>query len=180
MTSAFLFNPFPSRILLWLNSHIKFGLKENLCFEFEDYRVPCIRYGVLQKAQNFDARSIRCRFLGFSEYENECRFREVESGRVLVSCDAKLMKDTFDSGRRDRHYNEVVDQDDYDATHQNSPHHERTDYETDKLVQEQEVESLAILETNGPYCSKRRVKWQGLNDRVDINYSKKCRPQRKT
>lgn len=90
------------------------------------------------------------------------------------------MEDTFDSGRRDRHYNEVVDQDDYDATHQNSPHHEQTDHETDKPVQEQEVESLAILETNGPYCSKRRVEWQGLNDRVDIKYSKKCRPQRKT
>ena len=39
---------------------------------------------------------------------------------MLVSRDAKFMEDTFDSGRRDRRYNDVVVQDDDEATRPDS------------------------------------------------------------
>ena len=61
-----------------------------------------------EKRSKFDARSVRCRFLGFSEHEKAYRFEEVDSNRVLVSRDAKFMEDTFDGEGRNCRYNEVV------------------------------------------------------------------------
>ena len=60
---------------------------------------------------------------------------------MLVSRDAKFMEDTFDSGRRDRRYNEVTVQDDNEATDQDFPRHDQTDHETEESEQEEEVES---------------------------------------
>uniref|UniRef100_H3HA27 Integrase catalytic domain-containing protein n=1 Tax=Phytophthora ramorum TaxID=164328 RepID=H3HA27_PHYRM len=73
----------------------------------------CHAYVHVPKAKRtkFDARSVRCRFLGYSEHEKAYRFEELESSRVLVSRDAQFMEDVFDSGRRDYHQREVVHED---------------------------------------------------------------------
>jgi hypothetical protein len=93
-----------------------------------------------EKRSKFDARLIRCRFLGYSEHEKAYRFEEIESGRVLVSRDAKLMKDMFDSGRRDRRTNEFVVEEDDEAADHDSPQLDETDHENKESVQDEEFE----------------------------------------
>ena len=61
-----------------------------------------------EKRSKFDARSVRCRFIGYADHEKAYRFEEIKSGRVLVSRDAQLMEDVFDSGRRDYAQDEIV------------------------------------------------------------------------
>uniref|UniRef100_A0AAV1T8D3 Uncharacterized protein n=1 Tax=Peronospora matthiolae TaxID=2874970 RepID=A0AAV1T8D3_9STRA len=53
------------------------------------------------KRSKLDARSIQCRFIGYSDHEKAYRFEEIKSRRVLVSRDAQFMENVFDSGRRD-------------------------------------------------------------------------------
>uniref|UniRef100_A0AAV1VAU9 Integrase catalytic domain-containing protein n=1 Tax=Peronospora matthiolae TaxID=2874970 RepID=A0AAV1VAU9_9STRA len=57
------------------------------------------KYG--PKRSKLDARSIQCRFIGYSDHEKAYRFEEIKSRRVLVSRDAQFMENVFDSGRRD-------------------------------------------------------------------------------
>lgn len=142
MTSVLLQNRCPTRGIVMDKSpyqvwtgrkHVLANLKVFGCHAF--VTVP------KEKRTKFDARSVRCRFLGYSEHEKAYRFEEVESGRVLVSRDAKFMEDTFDSGRRGLRYNEVVVQVDNEVFGQDSPQHDQTDYETEESAQEEEVES---------------------------------------
>ena len=53
-----------------------------------------------EKRSKLDARSVLCRFLGYSDHEKAYRFEELSSGRIVVSRDAQFMEDTFDSGKR--------------------------------------------------------------------------------
>jgi hypothetical protein len=53
-----------------------------------------------EKRSKLDARSVLCRFLGYSDHEKAYRFEELSSGRIIVSRDAQFMEDTFDSGKR--------------------------------------------------------------------------------
>uniref|UniRef100_A0AAV1UYS4 Integrase catalytic domain-containing protein n=1 Tax=Peronospora matthiolae TaxID=2874970 RepID=A0AAV1UYS4_9STRA len=53
------------------------------------------------KRSKLDARSIQCRFIGYSDHKKAYRFEEIKSRRVLVSRDAQFMENVFDSGRRD-------------------------------------------------------------------------------
>lgn len=48
-----------------------------------------------EKRSNFVARAVRCRFLRDSEHKKEYRLEEVKSNRMLVSRDAKFIKDSF-------------------------------------------------------------------------------------
>ena len=61
----------------------------------------CHAYVHVPSAKRFklDARSIRCRFLGYSEHEKACHFEDAASGCAFVSRDAKFMEDVFDNGR---------------------------------------------------------------------------------
>ncbi|GMF72324.1 unnamed protein product [Phytophthora fragariaefolia] len=61
-----------------------------------------------EKRTKFDARSVRCRFLAYSEHEKAYRFEEMKSGRVLVNRDAQFMEDVFDGGRRRLDQEEAV------------------------------------------------------------------------
>ena len=53
-----------------------------------------------KKCTRFDAQSLYCRFIGYSEQEKAYRFEDIKSRRVLVSRDAKFMEDVIDGGRR--------------------------------------------------------------------------------
>ena len=64
------------------------------------------------KRSKLDARSVHCRFIGYSDHEKAYRFEEIRSGRVLVSRDAQFMENIFDSGRRDYVPDEAILEDD--------------------------------------------------------------------
>ncbi|KAG4222626.1 hypothetical protein PC116_g28900 [Phytophthora cactorum] len=131
-----------------------------------------------EKRTKFDARSVRCRFLGYSEHEKAYRFEELESGRVLVSRDAQFMEDVFDGGRRDYHQREVVVIQDEETTDQDSLQSDEDDKE--------EEDEAAGDESFEP-CSKRHPRTQSLEEavevpsakrRVDTRLSTRCRPLR--
>ena len=51
-----------------------------------------------ERRSKLNARSVVCRFLGYSDHEKAYRFEQLLSGRLVVSRD--FMEDTFDSGNR--------------------------------------------------------------------------------
>uniref|UniRef100_H3H9T3 Integrase catalytic domain-containing protein n=1 Tax=Phytophthora ramorum TaxID=164328 RepID=H3H9T3_PHYRM len=109
MTATFLRNRCPTRAISHDKSpHQVWTGKKPLLANLKVF--GCHAYVHVPKAKRtkFDARSVRCRFLGYSEHEKAYRFEELESSRVLVSRDAQFMEDVFDSGRRDYHQREVV------------------------------------------------------------------------
>jgi transposase InsO family protein len=52
-----------------------------------------------EKRSKLDTRAQRCRFLGYLEHEKAYRFEDIESGRVVISRDAKFMEDVFNDDR---------------------------------------------------------------------------------
>uniref|UniRef100_H3H9D7 Integrase catalytic domain-containing protein n=1 Tax=Phytophthora ramorum TaxID=164328 RepID=H3H9D7_PHYRM len=121
MTAAFLRNRCPTRAISHDKSpHQVWTGKKPLLANLKVF--GCHAYVHVPKAKRtkFDARSVRCRFLGYSEHEKAYRFEELESSRVLVSRDAQFMEDVFDSGRRDYHQREVVVIQDEETTDQDS------------------------------------------------------------
>ncbi|POM66197.1 Putative retroelement, partial [Phytophthora palmivora] len=119
---------------------------------------------VPKEKRTFDARSVRCRFLGYSEHEKAYRFEEIKSGRVLVSRDAQFMEDVFDGGRRNFGFGEdvVVDlrvEDTRDQEESSEP--EETKEE--EAVQDEYVEP----------GSKRHQRTRSLEEAVEIPRSKR-------
>ncbi|KAG6616420.1 Gag-pol Polyprotein [Phytophthora cinnamomi] len=116
-----------------------------------------------EKRTKFDARSVRCRFLGYSEHEKAYRFEEIKSGRVLVSRDAQFMEDVFDSGRRNFDQEEaVVELRDEDST----------DQETSSGLEEDDEEETARDE-DFETGTKRHQRTQLLEEAVEIPRSKR-------
>ena len=90
------------------------------------------------------------------------RFEEVESDHLLVSRDAKFMTDMYDGGRRNLLYNEVVVQDDDEATDQDCSQHNQADPENKESAQEKEVKS----------DSKRHERFQSLEKATKVSRPK--------
>uniref|UniRef100_H3H8N2 Integrase catalytic domain-containing protein n=1 Tax=Phytophthora ramorum TaxID=164328 RepID=H3H8N2_PHYRM len=132
----------------------------------------CHAYVHVPKAKRtkFDARSVRCRFLGYSEHEKAYRFEELESSRVLVSRDAQFMEDVFDSGRRDYHQREVVVIQDEETTDQDSSQSDEDDNE------EEEEEEAARDEDFGP-GNKRHPRTQSLEEVTEVPSAKRYASQ---
>ena len=101
MTATFLRNRCPSRaISLDKSPHQIWTGKKPLLGNLKVF--GCHAYVTVpkEKRTKFDARSVRCRFIGYSDHEKAYRFEELDSGRVLVSRDAQFMEDAFDGGKR--------------------------------------------------------------------------------
>uniref|UniRef100_H3H767 Reverse transcriptase Ty1/copia-type domain-containing protein n=1 Tax=Phytophthora ramorum TaxID=164328 RepID=H3H767_PHYRM len=132
----------------------------------------CHAYVHVPKAKRtkFDARSVRCRFLGYSEHEKAYRFEELESSRVLVSRDAQFMEDVFDNGRRDYHQREVVVIQDEETTDQDSSQSDEDDNE------EEEEEEAARDEDFGP-GHKRHPRTQSLEEVTEVPSAKRYASQ---
>uniref|UniRef100_H3H9M0 Uncharacterized protein n=1 Tax=Phytophthora ramorum TaxID=164328 RepID=H3H9M0_PHYRM len=132
----------------------------------------CHAYVHVPKAKRtkFDARSVRCRFLGYSEHEKAYRFEELESSRVLVSRDAQFMEDVFDSGRRDYHQREVVVIQDEETTDQDSSQSDENDNE------EEEEDEAARDEDFGP-GNKRHPRTQSLEEATEVPSAKRYASQ---
>uniref|UniRef100_H3H9V7 Integrase catalytic domain-containing protein n=1 Tax=Phytophthora ramorum TaxID=164328 RepID=H3H9V7_PHYRM len=171
MTAAFLRNRCPTRAVSHDKSpHQVWTGKKPLLANLKVF--GCHAYVHVPKAKRtkFDARSVRCRFLGYSEHEKAYRFEELESSRVLVSRDAQFMEDVFDSGRRDYHQREVVVIQDEETTDQDSSQSDEDDNE------EEEEEEAARDEDFGP-GNKRHPRTQSLEEVTEVPSAKRYASQ---
>ncbi|KAG6578193.1 Gag-Pol polyprotein [Phytophthora cinnamomi] len=170
VTATFLRNRCPTRAISHDKSpHQVWTGKKPLLANLKVF--GCHAYVLVPKAKRskFDARSVRCRFLGYSEHEKAYRFEEIESGRVLVSRDAQFMEDVFDGGRRKYATKEVViglpDEDDEDATDEETP------------SESDEDGSEAALDEDFEPGSKRHPRTQSLEEAVEVSRAKRYAPQ---
>ncbi|KAH7460370.1 Retrovirus-related Pol polyprotein from transposon TNT 1-94 [Phytophthora ramorum] len=171
MTATFLRNRCPTRAVSHDKSpHQVWTGKKPLLANLKVF--GCHAYVHVPKAKRtkFDARSVRCRFLGYSEHEKAYRFEELESSRVLVSRDAQFMEDVFDSGRRDYHQREVVVIQDEETTDQDSSQSDEDDNE------EEEEEETARDEDLGP-GNKRHPRTQSLEEATEVPSAKRYASQ---
>ena len=109
-----------------------------------------------EKRSKFDARSARCRFLGYSEHEKAYRFEEIQGGRVFVSRDAQFMEDSFDTGSRAYCYDQASTEDE-EATDEDSPQDENT----------------SMDDNSDDTCSKRHERTQSLEEVTEHPTSKR-------
>ncbi|KAG6590647.1 Gag-Pol polyprotein [Phytophthora cinnamomi] len=172
VTATFLRNRCPTRAISHDKSpHQVWTGKKPLLANLKVF--GCHAYVLVPKAKRskFDARSVRCRFLGYSEHEKAYRFEEIESGRVLVSRDAQFMEDVFDGGRRKYATKEVViglpDEDDEDATDEETPSESDEDGSEDEAARDEDFEP----------GSKRHPRTQSLEEAVEVPRAKRYAPQ---
>ncbi|KAG6590646.1 Retrovirus-related Pol polyprotein from transposon TNT 1-94 [Phytophthora cinnamomi] len=171
VTATFLRNRCPTRAISHDKSpHQVWTGKKPLLANLKVF--GCHAYVLVPKAKRskFDARSVRCRFLGYSGTK-AYRFEEIESGRVLVSRDAQFMEDVFDGGRRKYATKEVViglpDEDDEDATDEETPSESDEDGSEDEAARDEDFEP----------GSKRHPRTQSLEEAVEVPRAKRYAPQ---
>ncbi|KAF1325883.1 Integrase catalytic core protein, partial [Globisporangium splendens] len=101
MTATFLRNRCPTRAIGHDKSpHEVWAQKKPLLENLKVFGCHAYVHIPSEKRSELDARSVLCRFLGYSDHEKAYRFEELSSGRIVVSRDAQFMEDTFDSGKR--------------------------------------------------------------------------------
>uniref|UniRef100_H3H8Y7 Integrase catalytic domain-containing protein n=1 Tax=Phytophthora ramorum TaxID=164328 RepID=H3H8Y7_PHYRM len=171
MTATFLRNRCPTRAISHDKSpHQVWTGKKPLLANLKVFGCHAYVHEAKAKRTKFDARSVRCRFLGYSEHEKAYRFEELESSRVLVSRDAQFMEDVFDSWKRDYHQREVVVIQDEETTDQDSSQSDEDDNE------EEEEEEAARDEDFGP-GNKRHPRTQSLEEVTEVPSAKRYASQ---
>uniref|UniRef100_H3H7U1 Integrase catalytic domain-containing protein n=1 Tax=Phytophthora ramorum TaxID=164328 RepID=H3H7U1_PHYRM len=143
MTATFLRNRCPTRAISHDKSpHQVWTGKKPLLANLKVF--GCHAYVHVPKAKRtkFDARSVRCRFLGYSEHEKAYRFEELESSRVL---------------------REVVVIQDEETTDQDSSQSDEDDNEEEE---EEEEEEAARDKDFGP-GHKRHPRTQSLEEATE-------------
>ncbi|TMW61094.1 hypothetical protein Poli38472_014555 [Pythium oligandrum] len=102
-TSAFLRNRLPTRAQdLHMSPHEVWTKKKPTLANLKVFGCHAYVHVPKEKRSKFDARSVLCRFLGYSDHEKAYRFEELSTGRIVVSRDAQFMEDTFDDGKREQ------------------------------------------------------------------------------
>jgi transposase InsO family protein len=153
-TAAFLRNRCPTRATghdkspheLWTQK--KLLLKNLKVFGCHAYvHVPS------EKRSKLDARSVLCRFLGYSDHEKAYRFEELSSSRTVVSRDAQFMEDTFDSGKHGQADSKAVEFRDADGATDGEDDDDRDNEDSDEDMNEQPAEAAPTNE---------RPQWQQL------------------
>jgi transposase InsO family protein len=168
MTATFLRNRCPTRAISHDKSpHQVWTGKKPLLTNLKVF--GCHAYVTVpkEKRTKFDARSVRCRFLGYSEHEKAYRFEELESGRVLVSRDAQFMEDVFDGGRRSYDQEVVVELQDEEVTDQDSSQSDDNNEEEEEAARDEDFEP----------GSKRHPRTQSLEEAVEIPSAKRYASQ---
>lgn len=156
MTATFLRNRCPTRAVNHDKSpHQVWTGKKPLLANLKVFGCHAYVQVPKEKRSKLDARSVRCRFLGYSEHEKAYRFQEVDSGRLLISRDAQFMEDVFDGGRQ-KSKSEIVVQDDEVGDEPSQPID--TDNENEEMTQDNEFE-LGI---------KRHQRTQSFEKAADI------------
>ncbi|KAG2758561.1 hypothetical protein Pcac1_g29317 [Phytophthora cactorum] len=167
MTATFLRNRCPTRAITHDKSpHQVWTGKKPLLANLKVFGCHAYVHVPKEKRSKFDSKSVRCRFVGYSEHEKAYRFEELESGRVLISRDAQFMEDVFDGGRREYAPKEVlVDLHDEDATD------EEVSSGSDR--NEDEDEDEAARDENFEPGSKRHPRTQSLEEAVEVPSAKR-------
>ncbi|KAF1332536.1 Integrase catalytic core protein, partial [Globisporangium splendens] len=99
-TAAFLRNRCPTRATSHDKSpHEVWTQKKPLLKNLKVFGCHAYVHVPSEKRSKLDARSVLCRFLGYSDHEKTYRFEELSSSRIVVSRDMQFMEDTFDSGK---------------------------------------------------------------------------------
>ncbi|CAH0517399.1 unnamed protein product [Peronospora belbahrii] len=161
MAAMFLCNRCPSRaISLDKSPHQIWTSKRPLLGNLKV--LGCHAYVTIpkEKRTKFDASSIRCRFIGYSDHEKAYRFEELDSGRVLVSRDAQFMENVFDGGKHNDAPEEApIDlQDDEEATDEDS---------------QQEKEEETARDEDMDSGSKRHQRTQSLEKAAQVPRAKR-------
>jgi transposase InsO family protein len=109
VTATFLRNRCPTRAIGHDKSpHEVWTQKKPLLKNLKVFGCHAYVHVPSEKRSKLDARSVLCRFLGYSDHEKAYRFEELSTGRTIVSRDAQFMEDTFDSGKHDYATTEAV------------------------------------------------------------------------
>ena len=114
-----------------------------------------------EKRSNFDARSVHCRFLCYSEHEKAYRFEDIGNGRVMTSRDARFMEEVFDHVKRRRTVavqdRAVVDEPSFQCY--------QTDQDTDDAVPDQDfmADSTKHSHSNPHRSSTLSLEASGIN-----------------
>ncbi|KAE9565727.1 hypothetical protein PC116_g28540 [Phytophthora cactorum] len=167
MTATFLRNRCPTRAITHDKSpHQVWTGKKPLLANLKVFGCHAYVHVPKEKRSKFDSKSVRCRFVGYSEHEKAYRFEELESGRVLISRDAQFMEDVFDGGRREYAPKEVlVDLHDEDATDEevSSGSDRNEDEDEDEAARDEDFEP----------GSKRHPRTQSLEEAVEVPSAKR-------
>ena len=186
MTATFLRNRCPTRAIGHDKSpHEVWTQKKPLLKNLKVFGCHAYVHVPSEKRSKLDARSVLCRFLGYSDHEKAYRFEELSSGRIVVSRDAQFMEDTFDSGKRGYAGSKTVEFRDADGA-TDSEDDDRDDDYSDQDMGEQPAEPASTHERptehstdearRGRQCQDRRTSGRnGSSDKRQVSsHSDRC------
>ncbi|KAF1318429.1 Integrase catalytic core protein, partial [Globisporangium splendens] len=161
-TAAFLRNRCPTRAIGHDKSpHEVWTQKKPLLKNLKVFGCHAYVHVPSEKRSKLDARSVLCRFLGYSDHEKAYRFEELSSGRIVVSRDAQFMEDTFDSGKRTQIGSKAVEFRDADEATDGEGDDDHDYEESDEDMGEQPAEPVPTHERpSEPRPTNERPQWQ--------------------
>ncbi|KAF1332521.1 reverse transcriptase, partial [Globisporangium splendens] len=141
-TAAFLRNRCPTRATGHDKSpHEVWTQKKPLLKNLKVFGCHAYVHVPSEKRSKLDARSVLCRFLGYSDHEKTYRFEELSSSRIVVSRDMQFMEDTFDSGKHGQVGSKAVEFRDADGATDSEDDDDNEDRDEDMNEQPAEPES---------------------------------------
>ncbi|KAF1332517.1 reverse transcriptase, partial [Globisporangium splendens] len=151
-TAAFLRNRCPTRATGHDKSpHEVWTQKKPLLKNLKIFGCHAYVHVPSEKRSKLDARSVLCRFLGYSDHEKTYRFEELSSNRIVVSRDAQFMEDTLDSGKHGQVGSKAVEFRDADGATDGEDDDDRDNEDRDEDMNEQPAE---------PASTNERSQWQ--------------------
>ena len=178
MTATFLRNRCPTRTVGYnMSPYQVWTGKKPLLANLRVFGCHAYVHIPKEKRSKFDARSVRCRFLGYSEHEKAYRFEDIDNGRVITSRDARFMEDVFDHVKRS---GTVAVQDEEVVEEPSSPT-DHTDQDTDDAAPDQDLmpdrttysQPQAPPDVDFEPGSKRHQRNRSLEQAVEIPRAKK-------
>ncbi|KAF1332328.1 Integrase catalytic core protein, partial [Globisporangium splendens] len=151
-TAAFLRNRCPTRATGHDKSpHEVWTQKKPLLKNLKVFGCHAYVHVPSEKRSKLDARSVLCRFLGYSDHEKTYRFEELSSSRIVVSRDMQFMEDTFDSGKHGQVGSKAVEFRDADGATDGEDDDDHDNEDRDEDMNEQPAE---------PASTNERSQWQ--------------------
>ena len=161
MTALFLRNRCPLRAVEHEKSSYKlWTTKKPLLANMKVFGCHAFVHIPKEKRSKVDAKAVLCRFLVYSEHQKTYLFKELSTGRVVMSRDAQFKEDTFDSVRADYGYkNNIIEIQDDD---------EKMSTDND-MESEAEQNDTPDTETDYKLGSKRHTRTQSLEKVTEIS-----------
>ena len=159
MTAAFLRNRCPTRATGYDKSpHEMWTKKKPLLKNLKVFGCHAYVHVPSKKRSKLDARSVLCRFLGYSDHEKAYRFEELSSSRIVTSRDAQFMEDTFDNGKHEQVGSKAVEFDDAEEVTDGEDSSDKGNIDIDEDMNEQPAEPAPTNER--PQWQQQTSHWQ--------------------